>query len=100
LQDTESQTRFLVYLIGGAMLAGVIVLGLFPNYRFEHNLETNKDYYPEGVKFKTPYGATREQAQQTPLTGKKNKPGSKKQPEQAKQPEKPPEQAKQINGEK
>ncbi len=109
MADTEAQTKFLVYLIGGAMLAGVIVLGIFPNYRFEHNLKTNKDYYPEGVKFKAPSGATREQAQQTPQPGNKNQPkkpqpGQDKQPEQAKQPEQQPEnqleKPKQTSGEK
>lgn len=63
MQDTESQTRFLVLLIALAMLVGLGVIIFVPDYRFEQNLKTNRDYYPEGVSTAPITGITGEQTQ-------------------------------------
>ena len=63
MQDTESQTRFLVFLIAAAMLVGLLVCVFIPEYRFDNNLKTNREYYPEGVRIKPVTGITQEQTQ-------------------------------------
>lgn len=42
----DADATWLIVLVAGALLCGLIVLYLKPDYRFDEIISSNQDYYP------------------------------------------------------